>query len=79
MEIDTIGVVLWQNHHEVVGGVSVGGPSKGGAVVELVAMVGTVATVARKLTPNFVAIIFELDQAIQSKPIISNSNSIREE
>ena len=79
LEIDTMGVVLWQNHHEVVGGVSVGGPSKGGAVVEPVAMVGTVATVARKLTPNFVAIIFELDQAIQSKPIISNSNSIREE
>ena len=79
LEIDTMGVVLGQNHHEVVSGVSVGGPSKDGAVVESVAMVGTVATVARKLTLDFEAIIFELDQAIQSKPIISNSNSICEE
>ena len=78
-EIDTMGVVLGQNHREVVSGVSVGGLSKGGVVVELVAKAGTVTTVARKLTPDFEAIISELDQAIQSKPIILNSNSIREE
>ena len=79
LEIDTMGVVLGQNHHEVVSGVSIGGPSKGGAMVEPVAMVRTITTVARKLTLDFEVIIFELDQAIQSKPIISNSNSICEE
>ena len=74
-----MGVVLGQNHREVVSGASVGRPSKGGAVVELVTKAGTVTTVAGKLTPDFEGIISELDQAIQSKPIILNSNSIREE
>ena len=46
-------------------------------MVESVVKAGTVATFVGKLTPNFEAIISELDQAIQSKPIISNSNSIR--
>ena len=39
----------------------------------------TVATFVGKLTPNFEAIISELDQAILSKPIILNSNSIHVE
>ena len=79
LEIDTIGVVLGQNHCEVVSGVSVGGSSKGGVVVESIVKAGIVATVVGKLTPDFEAIISELDQAIQSKPIILNSNSICEE
>ena len=48
-------------------------------MVEPVAKAGTVATIAGKLTPDFEAIISELNQAIQSKPIISNSNSIHKE
>ncbi|KAK9990945.1 hypothetical protein SO802_025930 [Lithocarpus litseifolius] len=58
---------------------SAAGPSKGGAKVESVEKAGRVASTAGKLTPNFEAIITELDQAIQSEPTISNSKSIREE
>nr|POE54005.1 hypothetical protein CFP56_35182 [Quercus suber] len=80
--IVTMGVVLRQDHREVVSGVFIAGQSKGGAVVEPLAKAGTivtvglskgsdvvepvakagiVATIYGKLTPDFEAIIFELD------------------
>ena len=78
-DIDTVGVVFGQDHREVVREVFVGGPFKGSAVVEPVAKAGTVATAAKKLTPDFEVIISELDQAIQLEPTILISNFICEE
>ena len=48
-------------------------------MVEPVAKAGTVATAAKKLTPDFEVIISELDQAIQLEPTILISNFICEE
>ena len=45
-------------------------------MVEAVVKAGKITAFAGKLTPDFEAIIFELDQAIQSKLIILNPNSI---
>ena len=78
-DIDTVGVVFEQDHREVVREVFVGGPFKGSDVVEPVAKAGTVATAAKKLTPDFEVIISELDQAIQLEPTILISNFICEE
>lgn len=91
--IDTMGVALEQNRCQVISGGAVGRPSKGGAVTVSVAKTitmgdavtvstakaGTVALSTWKLTHAFEVIIYELDQAIQSEPIISNSKSIRVE
>ena len=75
MEIDSVGVVLGQKHVQVDSGVSVGGLSKGGAMFGAVEMAETVA-LAEKRTPDFEAIISELDKAIQSESIISTIGSV---
>nr|POF18919.1 hypothetical protein CFP56_29742 [Quercus suber] len=77
-ELDTVGAVLGQKHVQVDSGGSIGGLSKGGAVIGVVEKVETVASTG-KLNLNFEAIISKLDQAIQLEPIISTSKSIRME
>ena len=69
---------LGQNHHAIVNGGSVDGPSKGGGVAESVVKAGKDATVDGKLPLDFEAIITKLNKSIQSEPINLNSNSIRE-
>ncbi|KAK7835487.1 uncharacterized protein CFP56_023490 [Quercus suber] len=61
------------------GGAVNGEPLKGGSKFGLGTKVGTVALTAGKLSPDFEEIISELDQAIQSEPIILHSKSIQEE
>ena len=65
LEVDNGGIVLGQMHRDVVNRGSVGGLSKGGAVVETVAKDGKVTNVAGKLHPDFEATIADMDQAIQ--------------
>ena len=69
---------LGQNHHAIVNGGPVDGPSKGGGVAESVVKAGKDATVDGKLPLDFEAIITKLNKSIQSEPINLNSNSIRE-
>nr|POF24444.1 hypothetical protein CFP56_10662 [Quercus suber] len=61
------------------GGAVIGEPLKGGSEIGLGAKVGTVALTAGKHTPDFEELISELDQAIQSEPVILNSKSIQVE
>nr|POE68673.1 hypothetical protein CFP56_72708 [Quercus suber] len=77
-ETNSVGGVIGQKHDPIDNGVSVGGPSKGGAMFGAVEKAGTVA-LAEKSPPDFEAIISELDKAIHSEPIISNTSSVRVE
>nr|POE91015.1 enoyl-coa delta isomerase 3 [Quercus suber] len=74
-ETDSVGGVIGRKHDPVDNVVSVGGPSKGGAVFGAFEKARTVA-LAEKSPPDFEAIISELDKAIHSEPIISSTSSV---
>ncbi|KAF3974608.1 hypothetical protein CMV_002076 [Castanea mollissima] len=68
-----------QDRGQVDGGCSEVVPMKGGAVIGLAETVSSSAKTAGKYVPDFEELISVLDQAIQSEPVISNSNSIQVE
>ena len=77
--LGNVGVGSKQDRSQVGGGCSDVVLLKGGAKVGLAAKVSSSAETAGKHVPDFEELISELDQAIQSEPVISNSNTIQVE